>query len=89
MPAGPTLTAHRIGAIRLQRLELLRFRNISQLDLAIEAPRLLVLGRNGEGKSNLLEAVELLGSLRSHRASHDRELIQHQEASAKLSCTTG
>jgi len=88
LPAGPTLTAHRIGAIRLQRLELLRFRNISQLDLAIEAPRLLVLGRNGEGKSNLLEAVELLGSLRSHRASHDRELIQHQEASAKLSCTT-
>ena len=89
MPAGPTLTAHRIGAIRLQRLELLRFRNISQLDLAIEAPRLLVLGRNGEGKSNLLEAVELLGSLRSHRASHDRELIQHREPSAKLTGTTG
>ncbi len=71
-------------AIRLQRLELLRFRNISQLALRIEAPRLLVVGRNGEGKSNLLEAVELLGSLRSHRASLDRDLIQQHQTSARL-----
>jgi len=49
-----------------------------------EAPRLLVLGRNGEGKSNLLEAVELLGSLRSHRAGHDRDLIQQGEPEARL-----
>jgi DNA replication and repair protein RecF len=40
---------------------------------------LLVIGRNGEGKSNLLEAVELLGSLRSHRCSSDRDLIQQGE----------
>jgi len=88
LPAGPTLTAHCIRAIRLQRLELLRFRNISALDLTLDAPRLLVLGRNGEGKSNLLEAVELLGSLRSHRAGHDRDLIQQGEASARLVGTT-
>ncbi|MEB3277144.1 MAG: DNA replication and repair protein RecF, partial [Cyanobacteriota bacterium] len=54
------------------------------MDLVFEAPRLLVLGRNGEGKSNLLEAVELLGSLRSHRAGHDRDLIQQGEAEARL-----
>jgi len=35
-----------------------------------------VIGPNGEGKSNLLEAVELLGSLRSHRTSSDRDLIE-------------
>ncbi|MFZ9270837.1 MAG: DNA replication/repair protein RecF [Prochlorococcaceae cyanobacterium] len=69
-------------------MELLRFRNIGALDLTLDAPRLLVLGRNGEGKSNLLEAVELLGSLRSHRAGHDRDLIQQGEASARLVGTT-
>ena len=37
---------------------------------------MLVIGPNGEGKSNLLEAVELLGSLRSHRTSSDRDLIE-------------
>lgn len=50
----------------------------------IEAPRLLVIGSNGEGKSNLLEAVELLGSLRSHRCSSDRDLIRHGEPCALL-----
>jgi DNA replication and repair protein RecF len=43
-----------------------------------------VVGRNGEGKSNLLEAVELLGSLRSHRSSSDRELIQHGQPDSRL-----
>ncbi len=47
-------------------------------------PRLLVIGRNGEGKSNLLEAVELLTSLRSHRCSHDRDLIRHGTDGSRL-----
>jgi DNA replication and repair protein RecF len=46
---------------------------------------LLVIGRNGEGKSNLLEAVELLGSLRSHRCSSDRDLIRQGERVALIS----
>jgi DNA replication and repair protein RecF len=47
-----------------------------------------VVGRNGEGKSNLLEAVELLGSLRSHRSSTDRELIQHGQPRSRLRTLT-
>ena len=41
-----------------------------------------MIGSNGEGKSNLLEAVELLGSLRSHRSSSDRDLIQQGQPTA-------
>jgi DNA replication and repair protein RecF len=81
---GPTLTAHRTRAIRLQRLDLQQFRNIGRLELSLDAPRLLVVGPNGEGKSNLLEAVELLGSLRSHRTGSDRDLIRHGQSSAVL-----
>jgi len=44
----------------------------------------LVVGANGEGKSNLLEAVELLGSLRSHRTGSDLDLIQHGETHASV-----
>jgi len=47
-----------------------------------------VVGCNGEGKSNLLEAVELLGSLRSHRSSHDRDLIQHGCSTSRLRTLT-
>ncbi len=45
---------------------------------------MLVVGRNGEGKSNLLEAVELLGSLRSHRTGSDRDLIRHGQPASLL-----
>lgn len=56
--------------------------------LEIEAPRLLVIGSNGIGKSNLLESVELLGSLRSHRSSQDADLIHWDAPRAllKASC---
>lgn len=81
---GLTLTAHRTRAIRLQRLHLQQFRNIERLDLSLDTARLLVVGPNGEGKSNLLEAVELLGSLRSHRTGSDRDLIRHGHGSALL-----
>jgi DNA replication and repair protein RecF len=52
--------------------------------LALDSPRLLVLGQNGEGKSNLLEAVEILSSLRSHRCSSDRDLIQRGAKSSVI-----
>ncbi len=46
--------------------------------------RLLVIGQNGVGKSNLLEAVELLGSLRSHRTNQDQDLINWDSQKALL-----
>jgi DNA replication and repair protein RecF len=75
--------------ILLHRLELSSFRNYTSLQLNLQAPRLLVLGNNGEGKSNLLEAVELLGSLRSHRCSGDRDLIQRGADRSRLRAQVG
>ncbi len=46
--------------------------------------RLLIVGPNGVGKSNLLEAVELIGSLRSHRSSRDQDLIKWNEDRALI-----
>ena len=48
-----------------------------------------MIGPNGIGKSNLLEAVELLGSLRSHRCSQDRDLIQWDAPMALLRAEVG
>jgi DNA replication and repair protein RecF len=47
-----------------------------------------VIGANGEGKSNLLEAVELLTSLRSHRCSSDPDLIRQGEPASRLRART-
>ncbi len=45
-------------------------------------------GPNGVGKSNLLEAVEFLGTLRSHRSSSDQDVILWGKDSAMISAKT-
>ncbi len=46
-----------------------------------------MIGSNGVGKSNLLESVELLGSLRSHRSSQDSDLIHWDSNRALIKAT--
>jgi len=45
---------------------------------------LIVIGQNGVGKSNLLESVELLSSLRSHRSNRNQDLIYWDQEKATL-----
>ncbi len=71
--------------IRLHNLQLKGFRNYRHFRLDFIKERLLIIGSNGLGKSNLLEAVELLGSLRSHRCSRDQDLIHWEESRAVIS----
>ena len=59
----------------LRRLQLSSFRNYGSLDINLPPGNLLFLGDNAQGKSNLLEAVYMLASARSTRASSDSELI--------------
>ena len=61
--------------IHISHLSLSNFRNYERLELDIP-PRLSVLyGDNAQGKSNLLEAIYLLATTRSHRATTERELL--------------
>ena len=56
------------------------WRNLEPLVLR-PGPGLTVLfGRNGQGKTNILEAIYFLATLRSFRTSHARELVRSGEA---------
>ncbi len=46
---------------------------------------MIVIGQNGVGKSNLLESVELLSNLRSHRSNRNQDLIFWDQDKAFLS----
>ncbi len=59
----------------LHHLSLTNFRNYPQLELELPAPVVLFQGDNGQGKSNLLEAIYFLATTRPLRAGSDRELI--------------
>ncbi len=59
----------------LRELSLVNFRNYVRLVLAPGAPITVLRGDNGQGKSNLLEAIYFLATTRSSRAGSDRELV--------------
>lgn len=59
----------------LTQLHLEHFRNYRELDLTFGAPVTLVQGRNGQGKTNLLEAVYYLATSKSRHARAEREAV--------------
>lgn len=62
--------------MRLQHLWLADFRNYSQLELEFPAGTSLIVGSNGEGKTNLLEAVYYLATMTSFRVTPTEALIR-------------
>lgn len=59
----------------LRHLHLRQFRNYRDQKVHFDAAKTILVGDNAQGKSNLLESVELLSTLKSHRVSRDRDLI--------------
>ena len=68
----------------LNRLHLRHFRNYQEQEIIFSAPKTILLGDNAQGKSNLLEAVELLSTLKSHRVSRDRDLVLTGQTESKI-----
>lgn len=72
----------------LRELELLGFRNLANTRVVFETPVTLIVGRNGQGKTSLLEAVYLLALPRSFRTGHVRDVVQWAERSETLATDT-
>lgn len=71
----------------LQQLHLIQFRNYVAQQVEFSAPKTILVGPNAQGKSNLLEAVELLSTLKSHRVSRDRDLVKDGESLSQVTAT--
>lgn len=65
--------------VRLSRLTVRQFRNLQSLDLEVPDRGVVVIGENGQGKTNLLEAIYYLVLFRSLRGAQDRELVRFGE----------
>lgn len=62
--------------MQLSRLSLQQFRTYDSLDLDIGASGIRISGRNASGKTSFLEAIVMLATTRSQRASFDRDVIR-------------
>jgi DNA replication and repair protein RecF len=72
-------------AARLNALAVRDFRNLERVDLELPASGMLLIGENGQGKTNLLEAIYYLQLLRSMRGARDQDLVRFGAAGFHLS----
>ncbi len=70
----------------IKSVNLQNFRNYKSLSLTLGKDTNIFYGDNAQGKTNILEAVYLSGTTRSHRGSKDREMILLTEEEAHI-CT--
>jgi len=62
--------------VYLEKLSLTDFRSYAQVDLSLEPGVTVLVGSNGIGKTNLMEAIGYLATLSSHRVSTDAPLLR-------------
>ncbi len=68
-------------------LRLNQFRNFDTLETDFCAGTNLFLGQNGQGKTNLLEAIYFLGYARSFRTATPKDCIRHQHRECSANAT--
>jgi DNA replication and repair protein RecF len=66
----------------VRHLQLGSFRSWERVDLALGPGPTVFVGRNGEGKTNLVEAVGYLATMSSHRVSTDAPMVRHGDTQA-------
>jgi len=64
------------SAARLIRHDVRDFRNLAHVELAPPPEGLVLVGENGQGKTNLLESIHYLQILRSARGARDQDLVR-------------
>src|ERR1700710_1236668 len=60
----------------VRHLALADFRSWTSVDVALEPGSSVFVGPNGQGKTNLMEALVYLATLRSHRVASDAPLVR-------------
>ena len=74
--------------MRLLSLEVTNYRNIASASLTPGRELTVICGNNGQGKTNLLEAIWLLTGGKSFRGGKDAELVRRGEPFALLKAST-
>jgi len=87
MDAVMTANAHSTSPARLRHLTARDFRNLAEVSIDVPAAGLALVGDNGHGKTNMLEAVYYLHLFRSLRGARDVELVRFGAAGFHVGAT--
>lgn len=68
----------------IKQLELTNYRNHKNLTLEFSDKITLITGENGSGKTNIIEAINLLSTGKGFKAGFDKETIDYQKETATI-----
>ena len=68
----------------IKSLELMNFRNYDFLDLKFSEGTNILYGDNAQGKTNVLEAIYLSATTKSHKGSKDKDMISFDQEESHI-----
>ena len=71
--------------MRIKRLGLKNYRNLGDVELSFSSIKTLIIGKNAQGKTNILESIYFLSDLKSPRTSTVSDLIKFGEEKFEIS----
>ncbi|GIW69821.1 MAG: hypothetical protein KatS3mg101_0568 [Patescibacteria group bacterium] len=74
--------------MKISELKLINFRNHKKFSAELNHDLILITGSNGTGKTNILEAINLLSTGKSFRAKYDRDMINYNASFTTANATT-
>src|SRR3989344_3575287 len=70
--------------MQISKLSLTNFRNFSSKKIAFDPRLTVIIGQNGSGKSNILEAIGLMAATRLRRVDTDLDMVKFGQSEAKI-----
>lgn len=70
--------------MKIRSLELTQFRNIEAERIPFRPGVNILYGSNAQGKTNVMEAIQLLSTGKSHRTKHLEEMIRYGQSAFRL-----
>ena len=72
--------------MKLRDIQLTNYRNCKNLNLCFDSNKILIIGKNAQGKTNILESVYFLSTLKTPRTSNNIELINFDSEKTEINC---
>ena len=63
----------------IKSLELSNFRNYNFLNMEFDSGTNILYGDNAQGKTNILEAIFVSATTKSHKSSKDKDIVNFKE----------
>lgn len=70
--------------MKISRLRLKNYRNCKDIELDLDSKKILIIGKNAQGKTNILESIYFISNLKSQRTTNNLELINFEEKKVEI-----